>query len=126
MDLAAASAACAGSGKRLCSLEEWQIGCGGPEKQFYPYSNSQYEAGRCNNAGSVANTGSYTDCTNEVTQTFDMSGNVLEVVDTGDNSISAVGGSYQDTSSLLLACTNPARSLSPSPAMGFRCCQNAP
>ena len=126
IDRDGAAAACAGAGKRLCTLDEWQIGCGGPERTYYPYSNSQFEQGRCNNAGSVAITGSKTGCVYEPFGTYDMSGNLLEIVDTGEAGITAVGGSYQDTSSLLLACTNPPRALSSTPALGFRCCMNAP
>jgi formylglycine-generating enzyme required for sulfatase activity len=126
VDKEAAASACGAAGKRLCSVDEWQIGCGGPERQFYPYSNSQFEAGRCNSGGVVAATGGFPGCVYEPFGVFDMSGNVLELVETGETANTGTGGSYQDTSSLLLACTNQPRTLSATPAMGFRCCQDAP
>jgi hypothetical protein len=45
-----AAAACARSGKRLCSPMEWRKACVGPRELQYGYSNER-EHGRCNDAG---------------------------------------------------------------------------
>ena len=42
-----AEAACAASGKRLCSSEEWLAACRGPDSWTYPYGDS-YQSGACN------------------------------------------------------------------------------
>jgi hypothetical protein len=45
-----AQAACARSGKRLCSTMEWRKACVGPEPKLYGYADAR-EHGRCNDAG---------------------------------------------------------------------------
>ncbi len=42
-----AEGACEGSGKRLCSDDEWMLACQGPEDFTYPYGNS-YQEEACN------------------------------------------------------------------------------
>jgi formylglycine-generating enzyme len=42
-----AADACKRSGKRLCTLEEWQTACRGESKQQFPYGE-KYEQGKCN------------------------------------------------------------------------------
>lgn len=42
-----AEAWCAGVGKRLCTEDEWDIACEGPNGYVYPYGDT-YEASRCN------------------------------------------------------------------------------
>jgi hypothetical protein len=44
-----AQAACATSGKRLCSSTEWLAACKGPNNTTYPYGNAHI-AGACNDA----------------------------------------------------------------------------
>ena len=44
-----ATAACAGVGKRLCTLDEWMLGCQGRQGYVYPYGNT-YNASACNEA----------------------------------------------------------------------------
>lgn len=44
---AEAAAACATSGKRLCSSDEWLIACGGTNRSTWPYGNT-YQSGACN------------------------------------------------------------------------------
>lgn len=47
-----AAAACANSGKRLCTDTEWLRACRGPSAWTYPWGNSA-EPGRCNGARAV-------------------------------------------------------------------------
>lgn len=42
-----AAAACAASGKRLCTSEEWLAACRGPDELLYPYG-AEHVAGACN------------------------------------------------------------------------------
>jgi hypothetical protein len=42
-----AAAACAASGKRLCTSAEWLAACRGPDERIYPYGD-EYVAGACN------------------------------------------------------------------------------
>jgi hypothetical protein len=105
-----AAAACAASGKRLCTLEEWTAACRGrPAHDYvYPYGDT-YEAGRCNEGdespivrlfgptpsysaaelndprcdqldGGLARGGSYAGCASAY-GAFDMHGNLHEWVD---------------------------------------------
>jgi sulfatase modifying factor 1 len=45
-----AESACKGSGKRLCTDEEWLTACKGKKPTTYPYGDD-YKAGRCNDSG---------------------------------------------------------------------------
>ena len=42
-----AEVACRNAGKRLCTLDEWQLACRGEGRHKYPYGD-HYEEGRCN------------------------------------------------------------------------------
>jgi sulfatase modifying factor 1 len=46
----AAERACAASGKRLCTADEWTTACRGPKDTIYPYG-SQHAKRRCNDDG---------------------------------------------------------------------------
>lgn len=124
--LSTAIAACAGAGKALCTLQQWRGGCGGAAGQVYPYDASEYTQGLCNNSGQVRLTGAMPDCLFEAYGTFDMSGNVAELVDTGDQTtLAAMGGGYTDAEDVLMTCTAEPRSLTPRASVGFRCCAAA-
>jgi formylglycine-generating enzyme len=101
--------ACLRSGKRLCTSEEFLLGCGGSQNLTYPYGNT-YELGVCNvnhlpspiqrlfgpdatynltemndpRCDLLSNTldpgGEYSRCTNNETNTYDMAGNLDEWV----------------------------------------------
>jgi sulfatase modifying factor 1 len=45
-----ARAACAASGKRLCSVWEWETACRGPHRTLYPYGDTRMK-GTCNDDG---------------------------------------------------------------------------
>ncbi|NRA33311.1 MAG: SUMF1/EgtB/PvdO family nonheme iron enzyme [Polyangiaceae bacterium] len=89
-----ASIACIAAGKRLCTEDEWQLGCEGLAQNTYPYG-SVYEPGACNGADLdpdcsgldddvVAVTGALHGCDGSPALcqsgfgTLDMSGNLME------------------------------------------------
>lgn len=129
---AAASAACAASGKRLCTGEEWQWACEGAMTRTYPYGSS-YDPNACNGAdheAGVLATGSLSECKAEQ-DIFDLSGNVKEWVDEPDNGgMNHVirGGSFESPR-LGLTCQTTLSQAQPStvlPGLGFRCCSDDP
>ncbi len=78
-----AAALCEKEGKRLCTGDEWEKACKGPDMFKYPYGN-EYIPGRCNDdawnrhpvkVGAVA--GAYPDCVSGY-GVFDMSGGLAE------------------------------------------------
>lgn len=124
-----AVAACTAAGKRLCTPEEWQFACGGPEPWGYPYNRSIYGASSCNGINvaprdAAVVTGQFALCTNPETGTFDMSGNLSEwASDQG-----AHGGDFSDGQALL-RCNGVNRDISTAvaePGVGFRCCADSP
>lgn len=150
-----ASAACAAAGKRLCTSEEWQKACRGPEPTPYPYGVKRRE-GYCNDRGvaplpilfghdrveygastmndsrlnrvpgTLAPAGRHGRCTNGY-GVFDLVGNLHEWV--ADPSGVLRGGYYLDTDDLGAGCAY--RAVGHAPAYrdystGFRCCSDAP
>jgi formylglycine-generating enzyme required for sulfatase activity len=81
-----AKQACEQWGKSLCTLEAWELACGGPDDLLYPYGNT-FEMDVCNSETldcdfpSVKEIGSYPQCEGGYPGIFDMSGNVGEWVD---------------------------------------------
>lgn len=142
---AAAAAACAASGLRLCSAAEWQAACEGAAHRTYPYGNS-YVAATCNGTnydtmpgGGLDNnqlaTGAMNMCVSP-DGTFDMSGNLKEWTNdmqgtTGsppENIYVLRGGSYESPE-LGLTCQTALSQASASTVLanvGFRCCSTLP
>jgi hypothetical protein len=124
---AEASAACAASGKRLCSEAEWLDACRGPARGEYPYGAS-YDPTACNGVerGILAamNTGFNGRCEGGYPGLFDMSGNLQEwTASCSGDACSARGGGFGDDA-LALRCGSGAlvaRGTS-QPDLGFRCC----
>jgi serine/threonine protein kinase/formylglycine-generating enzyme required for sulfatase activity len=121
-----AETACASQGKRLCSEEEWEKACKGPDNLRFPYGQS-YSSGSCNSGkGGVAPSGSYGSCKSGY-GVYDMSGNAAEWTSTrfasgvGDRTVK--GGSYlrSDTDLRCSARQNKSPG-SHSGDLGFRCC----
>lgn len=123
---AVAEKACSASGKRLCTPEEWQLACSGPDRTAYSYGNT-YQPAICNgldtfgiNYFHLMPTGSFQQCTNEW-GVFDLNGNLWEhVAGGGDQTVR--GGAYNCIDSAKLhRCDYVPGSWTPS-ARGFRCC----
>lgn len=126
----AAEAACADSGKRLCTPMEWELACKGTDAAVYGYGND-YEPETCNGLDTfgiehfhVTPTGSLAACTNEW-GVYDMNGNLWEYVAGGSPQM-VRGGAYNCIDSKTLhRCDYVPGNWTPS-ALGFRCCLTPP
>jgi hypothetical protein len=135
-----AKAACENAGKRLCTLEEWETACRGPNALVYPYGDTISDdacRGFFNYPERTPEaTGSLASCESPW-GVYDMSGNVEEWTATavpripGSATLSdrAVrGGSYKSNSNAL-ACIGDEFHEAPGSAdedRGFRCCADEP
>jgi hypothetical protein len=141
---AAASAACAASGKRLCTAEEWLWACQGDAMESYPYG-SMYEADGCNGAdhdtqsgggldNAVLATGAVADC-HSPAGAFDLSGNVKEWTDDMRGMSGAPknepiyvvrGGSFESPREGLTCQTELSQATASTvlSGLGFRCCSD--
>lgn len=112
-----AEAQCRARAARLCSPEEWEDACLGPDKASLPYGSS-YVARKCNARGlEVAPSGSFPECMS-ASGAIDMSGNAAE----WDSSGAVRGASAVDGTRGL--CSEK-REVTPSSSLadvGFRCC----
>jgi hypothetical protein len=138
---AAAGAACAISGKRLCTGDEWQWACEASDMRAYPYG-ATYNANSCNGAdhdvtpgggldNAVVASGSMSSCKSTL-NVFDLSGNVKEWVNQTDMSSSGGdifvvrGGSFESPRLGLTCQTALSQQVGSSvlPGLGFRCCSD--
>ena len=76
-----AKALCEERGKRLCTADEWEKACRGPDAWFYPYGN-EYEHHACHTPQdfdneTVAPSGSHSECRSGF-GVYDMVGNINE------------------------------------------------
>ena len=125
-DNATAEQACAASGKRLCTPDEWRIACKGPDGTVYAYGNA-YDPAICNGIDTfdrqsfhLTPTGSFPGCTNEW-GVFDLNGNLWEHV-AGGSDMTVRGGAFNcNDSAALHKCDYIPGNWTPS-ALGFRCC----
>ncbi|MAQ15650.1 MAG: hypothetical protein CMN30_12760 [Sandaracinus sp.] len=135
---AAAEAACAAAGHRLCTAAEWQAACEGASGTTYPYG-TDYEALSCNGAdqGPAASrglmaTGALAMCAS-AGGVQDLSGNAKEWTDdprdiVGGSQIYVVRGGSYDSPRLGLTCqTDLSRATEDTalPSLGFRCCSDS-
>lgn len=152
---AQAAAACAASGKRLCTSTEWLKACRGPADTTWPYGDTHI-AGACNDAysgspvvnyfgtssgvfdsthmndpginqqpSSVAKGGEYSQCVSGY-GAYDMHGNLHEWVD--DPAGTFRGGFYADASINGPGCTYATTAHDfayHDYSTGFRCCADA-
>jgi sulfatase modifying factor 1 len=147
-----AGAACANSGKRLCTDTEWLRACRGPSMTIYPYGNTR-QPGVCNDyraidpitslIGFFDPTQISNPCVNQQPQTLDRAGarpgcaSAEGVVDlmgnihewTADPNGTFRGGDYVDTTVNGNGCLYATTAHSTSHydySTGFRCCTDAP
>lgn len=131
-----AESACAASGKRLCTAEEWVIACQGVSTTTFPYGNS-YQPLFCNgvdlNKNAPAPTGSLAQCVGGSAGLFDMSGNLREWTNDPISTVNGKtiyvmrGGAYH-TPELGLSCSFALSHAVEDvilPANGFRCCSDS-
>ena len=130
---------CAVQGKRLCSEQEWQQACSGPENFVYSYADT-FESGRCNTpriangiwlrGPGIAASGTYENCTNAF-GVHDMIGNAWEWTSSWysrpDLWRVVRGGSYFQNVNLARADARYGQFLGPEyhlDLVGFRCCRS--
>lgn len=129
-----AKSLCEAKGKRLCSEQEWEKACKGPQSTRFPYGNT-FDASACNTedgAGEdreIAAAGKLSRCRSGY-GVADLSGNVAEWTSTvyaGNVDRTQKGGSFDrpDYAARCSARRNGAPS-SKSAEVGFRCCANVP
>ncbi|MDB4968383.1 MAG: Tryptophan synthase alpha chain [Myxococcales bacterium] len=137
---ASAQAACAASGVRLCSADEWQTACEGSPATAYPYGAS-YVGATCNGVDFAAThalvaTGapSVSQCVS-VAGVHDLSGNAKEWTSDQQGSTSGMpsqpiyvvrGGAYASPSAGLTCGTTFSRASADTALddLGFRCCSS--
>jgi hypothetical protein len=110
---------CEKSGKRLCTVEEWQWACSGLEAYLFPYGKV-LEKDNCNTDGgrAVEPSGNRNKCIGKF-GAIDMTGNVFEWVRTKDNRAAAMGGPLSKCQTV-----SPGGSGDPKPNTGLRCCKS--
>ncbi|HZJ69935.1 MAG TPA: SUMF1/EgtB/PvdO family nonheme iron enzyme [Planctomycetota bacterium] len=112
-----AEAQCRTRAARLCSPEEWEDACLGPDKASFPYGSS-YVGRKCNARGrEVAPSGSFPECMS-ASGAIDMSGNAAE----WDSSGAVRGASAVDGTRGLCSEKREVTPASPLADVGFRCC----
>ncbi|MBC7793970.1 MAG: SUMF1/EgtB/PvdO family nonheme iron enzyme, partial [Clostridia bacterium] len=130
-----ALAACEKAGKRLCTVEEWERACRGPESFVYPYGDT-VDAKACNGFYNDVTiplvTGSLDMC-GSAYGVYDLSGNVAEWTASATERIpgsgifndrAVRGGSYQ-ANAAGLRCVGDEYHNPPTTVradLGFRCC----
>lgn len=147
--------ACAAANKSLCTLAMFMAGCQGPQGFTFPYGNT-HQPGWCNEGNTnpvqrlfphptwnltemndprldtlphtLAPAGTFPNCTNPTTKTYDMSGNLDEWVatrtDDGRHGIFK-GGYFVDATINGPGCTYETVAHAPvyhDYSLGFRCC----
>jgi hypothetical protein len=144
-----AEAACLAAGKRLCTEDEFELACGGPDGWRFPYDDLTYDPAACNgrdvdldctqpDSDQVAVTGRSFACpTPGATSAcvspagaIDMSGNLREWTSTpvGASAFRVRGGGY-DNIEQGLRCDFSFIAFEPDtvfPNLGFRCCADQP
>ena len=129
-----ADALCRNSGKRLCSEDEWEAACRGPQNLRFPYG-TRYDPDACNTTDAKDNprqtgvSGAFSKCRSGY-NVFDLSGNAAEWTASafdGQGGDKAVKGGHAARPSFDDRCASRrkmavgARSVS----VGFRCCADA-
>lgn len=128
-----AEAACARTGWRLCTQDEWLQLCGGRDNLPQPYGHV-FKAGRCNDhkggSGTLEPCGNRPECVSPV-GAYDVIGNAWEwIADPGDGAQHYLGYSYQVIAIRPQAdpkCDAGLQNNTPGydrPEVGFRCCRD--
>jgi len=122
----AATDSCASIKKRLCSLEEWQKACAGPDLARYPYATPYNEKYCPAKEPAAARSGRFPVCRSYYGN-FDMTGNLWEWTSTEaserEGFFWVVGGNWEAGDQA--TCGFQKYSFYPQnqyPSVGFRCC----
>jgi len=128
-----ADALCRKMNKRLCTEDEWEKACKGPDFYKFPYGNT-WDGNRCNTEDSNGNdrrlsaAGEWNKCISPY-GVFDLSGNLREWTDTrfsaSVSDIVVKGGSYTKPDwAVRCAARYNMRPENRDPETGFRCCSS--
>ncbi|MFH0919479.1 MAG: chitobiase/beta-hexosaminidase C-terminal domain-containing protein [Fibrobacterota bacterium] len=118
-----AAMVCRNSGKRLCTLSEWQAACSGPHRFDFPYG-MVYDAAKCNTEGSgLSRAGRQPECQNG-NGVFDLAGNAWEwVLDRGEGYNRVAGGNHRYAKNARCDAVFPNLLSAREESVGFRCCK---
>jgi hypothetical protein len=121
---ARAKKACESLGKRLCSEDEWERACKGPNGAKFPFGGT-YESGVCNvgEGGRPAASGEFGRCRSGY-GVADMAGNVAEWTASRMGEGKVVKGGSVEQAAFTARCSARASEASGahSETLGFRCC----
>ena len=131
---AEAEASCRNSGKRLCSEDEWEAACRGPQNLRFPYG-TRYDPDACNTTDAKDNprqtgvSGAFSKCRSGY-NVFDLSGNAAEWTASafdGQGDEKAVKGGHAARPSFDDRCASRRKMAlgARSVTVGFRCCADA-
>ncbi len=125
-----AASICEKANKRLCSLEEWQLICKGPEKFKYPYGNVYNENYCPAKEKKAVRSGRFPACRSYFGN-FDLTGNVWEwtstISENNPDHYLVAGGNW--SSGNQASCEEAKYSFYPQNKylfVGFRCCRDMP
>ncbi len=129
VDQATAESSCQKVGKRLCSAEEWQEACQGPDRSRYPYGN-QYDERYCSAQQKGPARSGYFPACRSYYGVYDLTGNHWEWTSTPDKDhedyFLVAGGNWEAAEKA--TCSFRKYSFFPQnryPGVGFRCCAEA-
>jgi hypothetical protein len=110
---------CEKSGKRLCTVEEWQWACSGLEAYQYAYGRV-FEKDNCNTDGgrAIEPSGNRNKCISKF-GAVDMTGNVFEWVRGKNGAAAAMGGPLSKCQAVSSGGNGDAK-----PSVGLRCCKS--
>ena len=120
---------CRTVGKHLCSLDEWQAACRGPDQSRYPYGND-YDVRYCPaQQGGPSRSGRFPACRSYY-GVYDLTGNLWEWTSTvnpsHDDFYQVAGGSWDGADNAVCGMSKysfyPQNSYA---SVGFRCCAEA-
>ena len=131
---AEAEALCKNSGKRLCSEDEWESACRGPQNLRFPYG-TRFDPDACNTTDAKDNprqtgvSGAFPKCRSGY-NVFDLSGNAAEWTASafdGQGADKAVKGGHAARPSFDDRCASRRKMAAGARAVtvGFRCCADA-
>lgn len=129
LTLAEAAKACEDTGKRLCTADEWEKACKGPNMYAYSYGDT-FDPSYCGNGLDDTNaTGHRKDCRSGYGP-FDLSGNFREWTSTereGSNNRFLVKGGVRAAAEKGTRCaySKDESALFKDKSIGFRCCRDA-
>jgi len=121
---AAADRACRKQGRRLCTENEWETACRGPQGRLFPYGNN-YSQNICNTQSSAKTQAGWLPGCASASGALDMSGNAMEWtadrIAGNEGPYALRGGSWKSAGQARCAARFIPDSVDTA-EIGFRCC----